>query len=271
MKKVYEYDLVRGMYFHEGLSKREISRRTKLHRQTVKRLLEYSSPPGYQSTVPRPKTKLDPFIPIIDKILEDDKKSPKKQRHTAKRILQRLQEEHGFTGGYTIVKGYVREKKLKLKDVFFPLNQSPGTSQIDFGSCEVIIDGVKQAGHYFCMSLPFSDALYSQVYPTEAFEAVAAGHNSAYKFFGGVPPESLYDNMSTVVKKILEGHDRELTDSFLSLRSHLFLRAGFAMWLAAMKREWSKVVWDMSGETFWCRSHAFPVGKRSMPTLNKSA
>ncbi len=224
---MYEYDIVRGMYFHEGLSKRAISRLTGLHRRTVSKMLKYSSPPGYQSNAPRPKSKLDPFLSIIDQILKDDKNSPKKQRHTAKRIYNLLQEEHGFTGGYTIVKDYVREKKLKLKEVYFPLNQSPGTGQIDFGSCEVIIAGVKQTGHYFCMSLPYSDALYTQVYPTEAFEAVAAGHNSAYKFFDGVPPENLYDNMSTAVKSILEGSERELTDSFLSLRSHYLFKSRF--------------------------------------------
>ena len=227
MKKMLEYDLVRRLYHHENLSRREISRRTGYHRRTISRMLQYSSPPGYQLNNPRPKSKLDPFLSTIDQILKEDKKAPKKQRHTAKRIFDRLCQEHDFSGSYTIVKDYVRAKKLKLKEVYFPLEQSPGTSQTDFGSFQVIIGGVRQKAYLFCMGLPFSDAIFAQAYPTEAFEAVASGHNSAYEFWGGIPPENLYDNMKTAVASVLEGPDRQLTNDFLSLRSHYLFRSRF--------------------------------------------
>jgi transposase len=227
MKKMLEYDLVRRLYHHENLSRRAISRRTGYHRRTIDRMLQYSSPPGYQLKNPRPKSKLDPFLPIIDQILKEDKKAPKKQRHTAKRIFDRLKEEHAFSGSYTIVKDYVRAKKLKLKEVYFPLQQSPGTSQTDFGSFQIIIGGVRQKAYLFCMGLPYSDAIFAQAYPTEAFEAVALGHNGAYRFWEGVPPENLYDNMKTAVALVLEGPNRQLTHDFLSLRSHYIFRSRF--------------------------------------------
>lgn len=227
MKKVFEYDLVRRMYFREKLSKHEISRRTGIHRTTIKKMLEYSSPPGYRLQQPRIKKKLGSFIPIIDQILEDDRKAPRKQRHTAKRIFDRLKAEHGYDGGYTIVKDYVRDKKIRLREVFFPLKQQPGTSQIDFGQAKVIIAGVEQQAHFFCMALPYSDAMFLKAYPTEGFEAVADGHVSAYKFFQGVPPEHLYDNPSTLVKEVGKDGHREVTDSFLDLRSHYVFESRF--------------------------------------------
>jgi transposase len=227
MKKMFEYDLVRRMYYHDGLSRRKISRRTGYHRNTINRMLQYSAPPGYRLKNPRPKLKLGPYIPIIDKILEDDRNAPKKQRHTAKRIYDRLREEHGFTGSYTIVKDYVRDKKSRMKEVFFPLMQRPGTSQIDFGQAKVIIGGVLQKANIFCMALPYSDAMVVQAYPGSAFEAVAAGHNTAYSFFEGVPLAGLYDNMPTAVKTVCNGRERELTDDFLALRSHYLFKSYF--------------------------------------------
>ena len=187
MKTMFEYDLVRRFHFRKGLSRHEISRQTGLHRKTINKMLLYARPPGYRLQQPRPKAKLGPFLGIIDQILEDDQKAPPKQRHTAKRILVRLQEEFGFTGSYTIVKDYVREKRQGMREVYFPLEHRPGTSQIDFGLARVIIGGQEVKAFVFCMALPFSDAVFVRAYPTEALEAVQDGHNAAYAFFGGCP------------------------------------------------------------------------------------
>lgn len=227
MKNMIHYDLVRRLYYREGLSKHEISRRTGFHRDTINKMLLYARPPGYRLSQPRRKTKLGLFLGIIDQMLQDDQRAPRKQRHTAKRILQRLQKEHGFTGSYTIVKDYVREKRLRLQEVYFPLEHRPGTSQVDFGEAQVIIDGRPLKAHVFCMALPYSDAIFVKAYPTEALEAVQDGHNAAYTFFEGVPPTSLYDNMSTAVKAVYKGPDRDLTDGFLALRSHYLFRSHF--------------------------------------------
>lgn len=227
MKRMSDYDLVRRMFYRRGVSKREISRRTGIHRDTIEKILKYASPPGYRLSKPRSKTKLGPYIHIINQILKDDHKAPKKQRHTAKRILDRLIEEYGFNGGYTIVKDYVRERKSRMREVFFPLEQRPGTSQIDFGQAKVIIGGVECKAYIFCMALSFSDALFIRACPTEAIEAVCDGHNSAYAFFDGVPPTALYDNMSTAVKAIRENKSRDLTDDFKALRSHYLFESSF--------------------------------------------
>lgn len=224
---MFEYDLVRRLFYRDSLSKHEISRRTGLHRDTISKMLLYARPPGYRLSSPRPKAKLGPFLGIIDQILEDDQKAPRKQRHTARRILVRLQQEYGFAGSYTIVKDYVREKRIRLKEVFFPLEHRRGTSQVDFGEARVVIGGQQLKAHIFCIALPYSDAVFVKAYPTEALEAVQDGHNAAYTFFEGVPSTSLYDNMSTIVKAVLKGPNRELTDGFLSLRSHYLFTSHF--------------------------------------------
>lgn len=227
MKTMFWYDLVRRLHFRDGLSKHEISRRTGLHRKTINKMLLYARPPGYRLQHPRPKTKLGPFLGIIDQILHEDRTAPPKQRHTATRILSRLKEEYGFTGSYTIVKDYVREQRLRLREVFFPLEQRPGTSQVDFGAAKVVIGGREVTAHVFCMALPYSDAVFAKAYPTEALEAVQDGHSAAYAFFDGVPSTTLYDNMSTAVKTICPGRHRDLTDGFLALRSHYLFTSHF--------------------------------------------
>jgi len=218
MKTMYEYDLVRRLHYRQGLSRHEIARRTGLHRTTINKMLRYSRPPGYRRQHPRSQPKLGSFLAIIDQILDNDRQAPVKQRHTAKRILERLRAEHGFTGSYTIIKDYVRQKRLRMKEVFFPLEQAPGTSQVDFGRATVVIGGRERTAYVFCMALPYSDAVFVKAYPTEALEAVQDGHNGAYAFFAGVPPECLYDNMSTAVKAVSKGKMRALTDGFLALR-----------------------------------------------------
>ncbi len=92
----------------EGLSQREAARRFGLSRDTVKKMLRHTEPPGYRRRQLAKRPKLDPFTAIIDRILEEDRTVHRKQRHTAKRIFERLRDEHGFTGKQTIVKDYVR-------------------------------------------------------------------------------------------------------------------------------------------------------------------
>ena len=110
MYKVEMYLRVRRACFVEGMSAREAARVYGLHRDTVRKMLKYSVPPGYRRDRPPNRPKLDPYKDVIDQILEMDRGVPKKQHHTAKRIYERLRDEHGFAGKYTIVKDYVRER-----------------------------------------------------------------------------------------------------------------------------------------------------------------
>ena len=116
-----------------------------LHRDTVRKMLAYLVPPGYRRQTPPRRPKLEPFTGIIDRILEDDLGLPKKQRHTAQRIFERLRDEHGFDGGYTTVKDYVRERR-RPREMFVPLSHPPGHAQCGFGEALVIIGGVEQKG-----------------------------------------------------------------------------------------------------------------------------
>jgi transposase len=202
MYSVELYNRVRRACHVEGMSKSEAARMFGIDRKTVSKILKHSVPPGYRRSKPPPRPKLDPFIPVIDQILEDDKGQLKKQRHTAKRIHQRLRDEHGFTGGITIVTDYVREKKRRSREVFVPLSHPPGHAQVDFGEAVGVIGGVECKLHYFAMALPHSDALFIKTYPAETTEAFCDGHNAAFAFFGGVPLSILYDNTTIAVAKI---------------------------------------------------------------------
>jgi transposase len=220
MYSVELYARVRRACHVDGLSKSAAGRLFGIDRKTVAKILEHSVPPGYRRAKPPARPKLDPFIPIIDQILEDDKSQLKKQRHTAKRVFERLRDEHGFTGGITIVTDYIREKKRRTREVFVPLTHPPGHAQVDFGEALGVIGGVQRKLHYFAMALPHSDAFFIKTYPAETTEAFCDGHVSAFAFFGGVPLSILYDNTTIAVAKILGDGTRKRTTTFSELQSH---------------------------------------------------
>ena len=115
------YARVRRAGMVEGMSVREASRVFSLHRDTVRKMLAHSVPPGYRRQDRPRRPKLEPFIGVIDAILEADRQVPRKQRHTAKRIFERLRDEYGFDGGYTTVKDYVREHRRRTQEMFVPV------------------------------------------------------------------------------------------------------------------------------------------------------
>ena len=118
----------------DGMSERAAARHFGVSRQSVRKMLQFSVPPGYRRTAPVRRPKLDEFTGLIEQWLEDDRRHGyRKQRHTAKRIFERLRDEHGFTGGYTIVKDYVREHRRHRREMFVPLTHPPGHAQADFG------------------------------------------------------------------------------------------------------------------------------------------
>jgi transposase len=220
MYSVELYRRVRRACHVEGMSKSAAARQFGIDRKTVAKMLKHAVPPGYRREHPPVRPKLDPFVAIIDQILEEDKSRLKKQRHTAKRIHERLRDEHGFTGGITIVTDYVREKKRRTREVFVPLSHAPGHAQVDFGESLGVISGVECKLHYYAMALPHSDAFFIKAYPAETTEAFCDGHVSAFAFFGGVPLSILYDNTTIAVAKICGDGRRERTRIFSELQSH---------------------------------------------------
>src|ERR687897_1009246 len=224
MFSVELYGRVRPACHVEGLSIREAARRFGLHRATVRKMLAFAVPPGYRRRDPPARPRLGAFTAVIDRILEEDRSAPAKQRHTAKRIHERLRAEHGFAGGYTIVKDHVRERRARVREVFVPLAHPPGHAQADFGEAVAVVGGVERKVHFFCLDLPHSDACFVRAYPAERLEAFCDGHNAAFAFFGGVPRSILYDNTRLAVARIRGDGTRERTRGFAELRSHcLFL------------------------------------------------
>jgi transposase len=151
-------------------SKREILRRERIHWETLKKILEYSEPPGYRLKEPRPKPKIGPYLERIAQIIEEDKALPKKQRHTAKRIYERIQ-EMGYEGKYTQVKEAVRELERVKGEVFVPLIHRPGEAQVDFGYALVKICGELRKVGFFVLVLPHSDAFFVIAFERECTES----------------------------------------------------------------------------------------------------
>jgi transposase len=220
MKGVELYGRVRHAVRIEGLSHRETARRFGLDPRTVAKMMKFSVPPGYVRKKPPARPKLDPFIPVIERILGDDKSRPKKQQHTAKRIFERLRDEYGFTGGSTIVKDYVAGWRQRAQEVYVPLAHPPGHAQVDFGEAIGVIGGVERKIHFFAFDLPHSDACFVVGYPAETTEAFCDGHVRAFAFFGGVPRSILYDNTKLAVARILGDGKRQRTRVFTELQSH---------------------------------------------------
>ena len=220
MKGVELYRQVRHSVRIEGLSRRETGRRFGLDPRTVAKMLAFSVPPGYRRSRPPARPKLDPFVGIIDQILEDDKGRPVKQRHTSKRIFERLRAEHGYGGGLTIVKDYVLGQRQRQREMFVPLRHDPGHAQADFGEALAVIGGVERKIHFFAMDLAHSDAGFVQAYPAETTEVFCAGHVAAFDFFGKVPQSILYDNTRIAVARILGDGRRQRTRVFSELQSH---------------------------------------------------
>ncbi|MDX9862231.1 MAG: IS21 family transposase, partial [Rhodospirillales bacterium] len=227
MYAVEVYAAVRRFVFIEGKSRREAARVFGLSRETVAKMCRFSLPPGYTRTRPARKPKLGSLLPVIDAILEADRGAPVKQRHTAKRIFERLRDEHGFGGGYTVVKDYVRIARARGRETFVPLSHLPGHAQVDFGEAVGVIGGIRRKIHFFCLDLPQSDACFVKAYPAETTEAFLDGHVSAFAFFGGVPLSVLYDNLKIAVAKICGDGKRERTRAFTELVSHYLFRDRF--------------------------------------------
>ncbi len=227
MFAVEVYAAVRHFVFIEGNSRREAARVFGLSRETVSKMCRFSLPPGYTRTKPVKKPKLGTLLPVIDAILECDGTAPSKQRHSAKRIFERLRDEHGYAGGLTVVRDYVRVARGRLRETFVPLAHPAGHAQVDFGEAIGVIGGVRQKIHFFCMDVPQSDAPFVKAYPAETTEAFLDGHVSAFAFFGGVPLSVLYDNTTIAVAKICGDGRRERTRAFTELQSHYLFRDRF--------------------------------------------
>jgi transposase len=228
MHSVELYAHVRRFVAVDHHSERDAARYFGISRKMVAKMMVNAQPPGYRRTAPVVRPKLDPFMAWITEILNTDQEKNKKQRHTAYRIFQRLQAEHGYTGGYTVIKDAVREHAIRYREMFVPLVHPPGQAQVDFGEAVVVVAGAKQKGHFFAMDLPHSDAPFIAIFPRETREAFCQGHVEAFAWFGGVPQSILYDNTAIAVANITGSGERVRTQTFSQLLSHYLFHDRFA-------------------------------------------
>ena len=219
---------VRRKVLVDGRSKRSVMSEEELHWETLQKMLSHSSPPGYRRAKKRGR-KIDVHVEWIRRVLDGDREVPRKSRHTAKRIFDRLKTERGYEGGYTVVKELVAEIKTMKQEVFVPLSHRPGEAQVDFGHALVNDNGCLKKCPFFVMSLPYSDAFYVQVFERECTETFWEGHVRAFRFFGAVPTRISYDNSKVAVAQMLGGRERKLTDGFLQLQSHYLFDEHFCL------------------------------------------
>ena len=210
---------IRRKVLVEGASKRSILRDYGIGHQVLAKILSHPEPPDHQVGGPRQKPKLGEFLGVIDEILEADKTAPTKQRHSGRRIFERLRDEYGYTGGITQVREAVAQARRYSKEVFVPLSHPPGHAQFDFGEATVEIAGVRCKAALGVITLPYSDTYFLSAYPRECTETFQAAHVAGFEFFGGVPIRTSYDNTTIAVTKVM-GRERILTRAFLALQSH---------------------------------------------------
>jgi transposase len=213
----------------DGWSIRETARRTGWSRQAVRKALAApSAPPRYERRAPRPSPVMGPYLELVRQWLSDDESAPRKQRHTARRIYDRLAGEHGFAGSEVTVRKAVARLRGKHLEVYVPLEAPWGQiAQADFGGAVVTLAGKRTEVALFCLRAKASKVPFVVAYPTERLEAFLAGHVEAFAFFGGVFCELWYDNAKTAVARILSGPAREEHERLSALRAHYLFASGF--------------------------------------------
>jgi transposase len=219
MVKVDQYARVRRAH-RDGLGIRALAKLFHHSRRKIREILAMPEPKPYRRLNPPPSI-LDPFKACIDAILTGDEEAPRKQRHTASKIWRRLQQEHGYTGGYERVRRYVRERQRCQRETFIPLDHDPGQRlEADFGHIYVDFpDGRKQIP-VLVVTWSFSNCPFAIALPTERTEAILHGLVEAFAFFGCVPREVWWDNPTTVAPHLFKGRQRQINERYQALASH---------------------------------------------------
>lgn len=203
---------------------RALAVKHRVHRRTVRQALSCAVPPE-RKTPEREAPALGPYREIVVGWLRADLEVPPKQRHTARRVWQRLRAEHCAEVAESTVRAFVAEVRAELSGettaVMVPQLHDPGgEAEVDFGEFAAWIDGVLVKLWMFCMRLAASGRAFHVAFATQAQEAFLEGHRLAFEAFGGVPRRVRYDNLKPAVNKVLVGRDRVEHDRFVALRSH---------------------------------------------------
>lgn len=228
--------LIREMYFQQDKNISEIASETGLNRKTISKYVDmedFNCPPPTPASAETHESKLDPFRHLIDEWLQADKLAPRKQRHTAKRVFKRLQEEvKGFNCSYRLVALYVAQKKkelqLKKKEGYLPLNHHPGEAQADFGFADFYENGkLHHEAKYLVLSFPYSNGGFLQLNYGENTECLLEGLVAMFEHIGGVPSEIWFDNTRTIVTEVIKGGGRNVTERFQRFCEHYRIKPVF--------------------------------------------
>src|SRR6266496_3940597 len=256
----------------EQLSIRELAERHGVHRRTVRQALAAASPPPRKTYPPRRRPAIDPYVTVIDGWLIDDKDAPRKQRHTARRVWQRLVAEHGATVAEVTVSRFVARRRVELgleqREVSIPQTHLAGAeAEVDFGEFYATIAGAVIKLWMFVMRLSHSGRAFHVAFATQAQEAFLEGHVLAFEHFGGVPGRVRYDNLKPAVIRVLKGRDRTESERFTALRSHY----GFDSFFCRPGIEGAHEKGGVEGEIGrFRRRHLVPVPKvASLAVLNE--
>lgn len=233
MLTMAEAQYIKHLFDNEDMTKSEIAQKTGYSYHTVSKYAEKTD--WNDRRVPTTKAEnypvLGPYISQIDEWLAEDRKVPRKQRHTAQRIFERLRDEKGYCGSYTSVKRYVRRKKRAMhqnRDGCIPLEHPKGEAQVDFGKF-VYRDGEDEehSGYALTISFPYSNIGFTQAFPSQNQECLFDGMKRIFEHIGGVPVRIRFDNMTTAVAEVLKDGERVLTDNFRRFMLHYRFQADF--------------------------------------------
>ena len=232
--RVEVFEVIRRDRRVEGLSIRALAERHQVHRRTVRQALASALPPPRKAYARRSRPAVDAWAEVIDGWLVADQKLPRKQRHTARRVWQRLVAEHGAVLAEVTVSRYVARRRAELgldrAEVMVPQSHEPGAeAQVDFGEASVFLAGVLVKCWLFVMRLSCSGRAFHAAFGTQAQEAFLEGHVLAFAHFGGVPALIKYDNLKPAVTRVLKGRDRVESERFIALRSHYGFESHFCL------------------------------------------
>lgn len=230
--RVEQFEQIRRDRDREGLSIRALAVRHGVHRRTVRQALAAALPPPRKQPERRPAPKLGAYRSLIDSWLLADREAPRKQRHTARRVWQRLVDEHGAEVSERQVCRYVRARRRELgepvDEVFVPQVHEPGVeAEVDWGEAEVELAGQRRTVYLFLMRACYSGAAFVIAFERQTQQAFLEAHVEAFHFFGGSFQAIRYDNLRSAVRQVLRGRRRVEQDRFVALRSHYLYRSVF--------------------------------------------